>query len=163
MKGNFKAILVSRSYCYLEESSVYLKSSQSILERSQVHQKTSRKSQKRPLRSDTECFTAFVCVAMSGDRFQSRLRSLINLWFDTLLPIKLWCVNYIVSSVCRKACQNRLSGQETPWGYWFVNQWVTYQSVCALWPLHSDLRLVFKSLRDKMGLENCRLCVSTSC
>ena len=29
--------------------------------------------------------------------------------------------------------------------------------------VHSDLRLVFKSLRDKMGLENCRLCVSTSC
>ena len=87
VKGNFKPILVSRSYCYLEESSVYLKSSQSILETPQVRQKTSRKSQKQPKivlydRTRSVSQQLYALLLMSGDRFQSRLRSLINLWMN---------------------------------------------------------------------------------
>ena len=97
VKGSFKAILVSRSYCYLEESSVYLKSSQSILEMSQVRQKTSRKSQKQPKnlvydRTRSVSQHLYALLLMPGDRFQSRLRSLINLcshWLYATHRLKL--------------------------------------------------------------------------
>ena len=52
---------------------------------SQVRQKTSRKSQKQPKnlvydRTRSVSQHLYTLLLMPGDRFQSRLRSLINLW-----------------------------------------------------------------------------------
>ena len=76
-------------------------------------------------------------------------------------------------SVGRQTSFNRQSGRPVAWGFWLANALVspdrirlTYSDcyyivfIFSICPYMNIFRFVFKGLREKMGLERCRLCVS---